>query len=118
MTRDHADANDPASAILTERRSEVYHDVWMAAVATATALRGWSVTRADSRNGTITLITADLLGRHPETAELEIGLDAVGLTIITLSRPEDSGDAARTRIRRRGARLLRRLGRLLARRSQ
>lgn len=106
----------PASVILTERRSEVFHDVWQAALAAAEDLRGWSVQTADSQNGAATLVTADRLGRKPEGAELRIGLDEFGRTTITLSAPMGAGDEARTRIRRRGARLLRRIGRHLSRR--
>ena len=101
-------------AILTERRTAVFHDVWMAALAAVDRLNGWSVTSADARTGAIALHTADLLGRQAEPAELQIALDALGLTVITLSVSGESGGARQARLRRRGARLLRRIDSALA----
>ena len=105
-------------AILTERRTAVFHDVWLAALAAADRLTGWSVASADARTGAIVLLTADLLGRNAEPAELRIALDALGLTVISLAVPGDSGAAARGRIRRRGPRLMRRIDRALAHRTK
>ena len=91
----------------------VFHDVWVAMLAAAGALRGWTVTAADSRAGTATIATADLLGRSPAVAEVRLSLDPLGLTLLEVhlpatERPEPARDARRAR------RLLRRVDRLLA----
>lgn len=110
--------SSPSSAPLEEggiasrTYTAVFHEVWVAILGAAGALRGWSVDASDSREGTVTLLAADLFGRSPAVLEVRLSLDEVGLTRLDVRAAAMEG-AEQKRDLRRARRLLRRVDRLL-----
>lgn len=114
MINGPADDGESAAGFTGDRRyTAAFSDVWEAVLAAVAELRAWRVLSSDSREGTLHVETAGLLGRRPLEARLRVSLDEVGWTKLEMRMDRSGGGILPSRAPRRVGRLLGRVDRML-----
>jgi hypothetical protein len=103
----------PPEGVEQRLYSVPFSRVWQAALALLGSGRGWTVTEADPRHGSLLAERRSMLRRRPRRFYLSISLDPMGLTRVEAAFVRGDGTLARRGKGRAAERILRRLDRAL-----
>lgn len=106
-------AGGPPEGVEERLYSIPFSRVWQAALALLGSGRGWTVTGADPRHGSLLAERRSLLRRRPRRFYLSLSLDPMGLTRVEAAFVREDGTPARRGRGRAAERILRRLDRAL-----